>query len=99
LARAVIDFGREKSSLFGFFRENGICKEYLMNNTDLTEDEKICLQSWFRHAIAKLEQEKVVDQLLKNKSSESKSHFAHHLPVIRRRMSRRNTTHIKELVY
>ncbi|CAN5212020.1 hypothetical protein BH11CYA1_BH11CYA1_35510 [soil metagenome] len=73
-----------------------------MNETTLSNDERRCLQMWFRQAIAKLELEEVTDVMLKEYPVEvgTDSPVAHRpTTVSRRRVSRsRLTSHLKELI-
>ena len=72
-----------------------------MNETTLSNDERRCLQMWFRQAIAKLELEEVTDVMLKEYpvEVETDSTLAHRPTVSRRRVSRsRLTSHLKELI-
>ncbi len=70
-----------------------------MNETTLSNDERRCLQMWFRQAIAKLELEEVTDVMLKEYPVEADSQGAHRTTTSRRRVSRsRLTSHLKELI-
>ncbi len=70
-----------------------------MNESTLTKDERTCLQSWFRQAIAKLEVEEATAQFLKNRKVLEGQFDGHKAPVTRRRAKRTVTTgHSKELV-
>lgn len=66
-----------------------------MNETTLTNDERRCLQMWFRQAIAKLELEEVTKVMLEDYPVEEE---AKHRPTVSRRKSRaRLTSHLKEV--
>ena len=70
-----------------------------MNETTLSNDERRCLQMWFRQAIAKLELEEVTDVMLKEYPVEAESTTVHRPTTSRRRASRsRLTSHLKELI-
>ncbi len=70
-----------------------------MNETTLSNDERRCLQMWFRQAIAKLELEEVTDVMLKEYPVEADAQGAHRTTTSRRRVSRsRLTSHLKELI-
>jgi hypothetical protein len=69
-----------------------------MTETTLTNDERRCLQMWFRQAIAKLELEEVTNVMLENYPLEDETANAHKSVVTRRRASRgKLSSHIKEL--
>ncbi|HEY9715111.1 MAG TPA: hypothetical protein V6C72_16695 [Chroococcales cyanobacterium] len=57
-----------------------------MTDNGLTAEEKLCLQRWFRQAIAKLEQEEVTAHLLQTYAEENGD--SHREPVARRRLRR-----------
>lgn len=57
-----------------------------MIENGLTHDERLCLQRWFRQAIAKLEQEEVTAHLLATYNDTSTD--SHREPVARRRLRR-----------
>ncbi len=68
-----------------------------MNEHALTNEERSCLQRWFRQAIAKLEQEEVTAQFIKSHGTCEVD--GHRAPVARRRTRRSKVfSHIKELV-
>ena len=67
-----------------------------MTNSTLTNDEKRCLQMWFRHAIAEVEREEATRNIVAFYNGESKAREGHHSPV-GRRVNRRPVGH-KELV-
>lgn len=67
-----------------------------MNETTLSNDERRCLQMWFRQAIAKLELEEVTNVMLQEYPVDEDSKA--HRPTVARRKSRaRLTSHLKEL--
>jgi hypothetical protein len=69
-----------------------------MSEASLSKEERLCLQMWFRQAIAKLEHEEVTAQFIKSHGIESHedSHRSH---VARRRARRTNRlSHVRELV-
>lgn len=55
-----------------------------MSNSALTNDEKRCLQMWFRQAIVRLEQEEALRNITAFYNGESKTRQTHHTPVGRR---------------
>ena len=57
-----------------------------MNEPGLTSEEKLCLQRWFRQAIAKLEQDEVAAHLMENWQMENAASDGHREPTARRRM-------------
>lgn len=68
-----------------------------MSEPGLTKEERLCLQMWFRQAIAKLEHEEVTAQFIQ--SHGLKSEDGHRSPVVRRRARRSNRfSHVRELV-
>lgn len=68
-----------------------------MSENTLTKEERICLQGWFRQAIAKLEQQEVTAQFIQSHGVADQD--SHRTPVIRRRVRRsRVFTHMRELV-
>jgi hypothetical protein len=69
-----------------------------MSENTLTKDERICLQGWFRQAIAKLEQQEVTAQFIQSHGVVEPD--SHRSPVARRRTHRssRVFTHMRELV-
>jgi hypothetical protein len=69
-----------------------------MTNTGLTRDEKLCLQRWFRQAIAEVEMEEAKQFLLREYPIE-RVQPAHHQPMIRRPLRRPKTARAKELAY
>jgi len=67
-----------------------------MNETTLSNDERRCLQMWFRQAIAKLELEEVTNVMLEEYPAEEEAKA--HRPTVSRRKSRaRLTSHLKEI--
>jgi hypothetical protein len=67
-----------------------------MNETTLSNDERRCLQMWFRQAIAKLELEEVTNVMLEEYPVEDEAKV--HRPTVSRRKSRaRLTSHLKEI--
>ena len=70
-----------------------------MNESTLTKDERTCLQSWFRQAIAKLEVEEATAQFLQNRKV-LEGQFDGHRATVTRRRSKRSAAagHSKELV-
>lgn len=69
----------------------------MLNEPGLTADERRALQMWFRQAIAKVEQEEVTAQLLKEWGNNKSDN--HRSPISRRRSPRRKIVHTKQLVY
>lgn len=68
-----------------------------MNENTLTKDERICLQRWFRQAIAQLEQEEVTAQFIQSHGGTTPD--SHRSPVVRRRTRRSKVfSHMRELV-
>jgi hypothetical protein len=59
-----------------------------MSDDGLTNDERRCLQLWFRQAIAKLEQEEVTNELVRRHGLPESS--STHRAQTRRRPARRN---------
>jgi hypothetical protein len=59
-----------------------------MNESTLTKDERTCLQSWFRQAIAKIEVEEATAQFLQNRKILEGQFDGHNVPVTRRRAKR-----------
>lgn len=73
-----------------------------MTNSELTKDERLCLQLWFRQAIADVEKEEVKNFLLKQYPPELDRNGAtnHRKSLVRRRTYRgQNLTHSKVLAY
>jgi hypothetical protein len=70
-----------------------------MNQPTLTREERSCLQSWFRHAIAKLEVEEATASFIRSRAI-IEGKFDGHSAVVPRRRSKRTTVtaHTKELV-
>jgi hypothetical protein len=65
----------------------------------ITNEERRCLQMWFRQAIAKLELEEVTNVMLKEfpvESEEPKSHRTS--PEVRRTSRSKVKAHVKELM-
>ena len=69
-----------------------------MTNKGLTNEERQCLQRWFRQAIAEVEREEVKHFLLKEYPTEAASQ-GHRQSLVRRRSHRTQKTHAKELAY
>jgi len=70
-----------------------------MTKAGLTNEEKQCLQRWFRQAIAEAEMEEAKHFLLREYPSEA-APAAHRQPQVRRRSHRgQHATHAKELAY
>ena len=75
-----------------------------MTNTTLTNDEKRCLQMWFRQALAQVEREEVMHRLMRERDLDAKVAKVgsqHRESVSRRRAPRvAKTVHaaVKELV-
>ena len=70
-----------------------------MNESTLTKDERTCLQSWFRQAIAKIEVEEATAQFLQNRKVLEAQLDGHRTPVSRRRANRSTVAgHARELV-
>lgn len=59
-----------------------------MNESTLTREERICLQGWFRQAIAKLEVEQATAQFLQNRKVLEGGFDGHKATVTRRRSKR-----------
>jgi hypothetical protein len=60
-----------------------------MTNMALTNEEKRCLQMWFRQAIAQLEREEATHRMLRERAADEKVQTAHHMIELRRRPTRR----------
>jgi hypothetical protein len=69
-----------------------------MSNMTLTNDEKRCLQMWFRQAIVQLEKEEAKASIAKFYAGEVKTRDSHKAPVSPRRTRRTTRTTHKELV-
>lgn len=69
----------------------------MLNEPGLTADERRALQMWFRHAIAKVEQDEVTAQLIAELGNQKSAN--HRSPISRRRSPRRKIVHTKQLVY
>lgn len=69
----------------------------MLNEPGLTPDERRALQMWFRHALAKVEQEEVTAYLIKELGDDKSTN--HRSPISRRRSPRRKIVHTKQLVY
>jgi hypothetical protein len=70
-----------------------------MSEMTLTNDEKRCLQMWFRQAIVQLEKEEAKANIAKfYAGTETKSRDGHHSPVGARRSRRTSRPSHKELV-
>ena len=76
-----------------------------MSKSGLTKEERLCLQFWFRQAIATLEREEAKHFLLREYPLEETEVVEeqatwHREPLVRRRASRgQRQTHVKELAY
>lgn len=70
-----------------------------MSIESLSREDKECLRFWFRQAIAKLEQEEVAAQFIKNQCLDPTGN-RHRSSLVRRRSPRssRTVTHVRELV-
>ena len=70
-----------------------------MNQPTLTKEERSCLQSWFRQAIAKLEVEEATASFTRTRAI-IEGKFNGHNSVVPRRRSKRTTVtaHNKDLV-
>ena len=60
-----------------------------MTNKALTNEERRCLQMWFRQAISQLERQEATDRLLREQRADRKLKPGHHALEIRRRPTRR----------
>jgi hypothetical protein len=69
-----------------------------MTKTGLTTDEKLCLQRWFREAIAEVEKREATQFLLREFPIET-AQPSHHQPMIRRPLRRAQTTRVTALSY
>lgn len=63
---------------------------------ELTKDERLCLQSWFRQAIVQLEREEVTARLLKEHAADAACEEGHRSPVARRRTRRSTFSHVSQ---
>lgn len=68
-----------------------------MTNNSLTNEEKRCLQLWFRQAIVEVERREACANITKFYNPESKSRENHKSAIVPRRAARR-TTRQHELV-
>jgi hypothetical protein len=68
-----------------------------MSNTTLTNDEKRCLQMWFRQAIVEAERRDALRNITAF-YAEGEARQGHHAPVGRRTTRQTHATHTKELV-
>ena len=68
-----------------------------MNNTTLPNEEKRCLQMWFRQAIAHLEKEEACRKIAAFYAGSATPRKNHHAPLVRR-ARRAAPAHLKELV-
>jgi hypothetical protein len=59
-----------------------------MTKLALTNEEKRCLQMWFRQAIAQLEREEATDRMLRQHGANDKVQSSHHTIELRRRPTR-----------
>jgi hypothetical protein len=59
-----------------------------MNESTLTKEERICLQSWFRQALAQLEIEEATAQFIRSRKVLEGKFDGHTAPVTRRRAKR-----------
>lgn len=69
-----------------------------MTYTTLTNDEKRCLQMWFRQGIVQAEREEALKNIQNFYNGEAKTRTVHHSPVVRRGGRRLHGSHAKELV-
>lgn len=69
-----------------------------MSDMTLTNDEKRCLQMWFRQAIVQLEMEEATANITKFYAGDTKTREGHHAPVAARRQRQTTRTTHKELV-
>ncbi len=69
-----------------------------MNLDALTKDERLCLQGWFRQALAKVELEEVTAQIIQTYGTQTPTEDGHRAPVVRRRTRRsRVFSHVSQL--
>ncbi|HEY9754494.1 MAG TPA: hypothetical protein V6C97_05015 [Oculatellaceae cyanobacterium] len=69
-----------------------------MNELKLTKEERVCLQGWFRQAIAQLEVQEATAQFIKSRQV-LEGKFDGHKATVTRRRAKRSTVagHAKEV--
>jgi hypothetical protein len=70
-----------------------------MSQSGLTTDEKLCMQFWFRQAIATVERQEALERLLRKSSSEETLPTHGHSSVPRRAKRVSAPFQTKELAY
>ena len=74
-----------------------------MTKNGLTQEERQCLQMWFRQALAKVEAEETAHRMLSEHAEDSKLSAGHRTPLAQRRRiapsQKASHLRLKQLVY
>ncbi|HEY9789660.1 MAG TPA: hypothetical protein V6D22_04620 [Candidatus Obscuribacterales bacterium] len=68
-----------------------------MSDMTLTNDDKRCLQMWFRQAIVEVERREALNNIIAFYNGDQKKPVSHHSPIAHR-ARRAPSAHAKELV-